>query len=88
MDKLPHGALWSCKKVTVEGNQEDEDGQLLSEDVEIWMRDPVECIRDLIGNPLFKDHMAYAPSRAYKDRAGIHRVIDDMWTADGGGKSK
>ncbi|KAG0704055.1 hypothetical protein DFH29DRAFT_849443 [Suillus ampliporus] len=46
------------------------------------MWDPVECIKDLIGNPLFKDHMVYAPARAYTDSAGHHQVIDDMWTAD------
>jgi len=82
VDDLPHGAAWHCKKVTVQGNREDENGQIMHEDVELWMRDPVECIKDLIGNPLFKDHMVYAPSRAYTDRAGLHRVIDDMWTAD------
>ncbi|KAG2063264.1 hypothetical protein BDR04DRAFT_1038661, partial [Suillus decipiens] len=82
VDELPHGAAWSCKKVNVQGNKTDEKGQILHEDVELWMRDPVECVKDLIGNPLFRDHMVYAPVRAYKDPAGLHRVIDDMWTAD------
>ncbi|KAG2112917.1 hypothetical protein BD769DRAFT_1364286 [Suillus cothurnatus] len=82
VDELPHGAAWSCKKVNVQGNKTDEKGQILHEDVELWMRDPVECVKDLIGNPLFCDHMVYAPVRAYKDPAGLHRVIDDMWTAD------
>ncbi|KAG2100245.1 hypothetical protein BD769DRAFT_1631108 [Suillus cothurnatus] len=82
VDELPHGAAWSCKKVNVQGNKTDEKGQILHEDVELWMHDPVECVKDLIGNPLFRDHMVYAPVRAYKDPAGLHRVIDDMWTAD------
>jgi len=84
IDELPHGPAWSCKKITVQGNREDEsgNGQTLHEDVELWAWDPVECVRDLIGNPLFKDHMVYTPSRAYRDQAGLHRVIDDMWTAD------
>ncbi|KAG1750469.1 uncharacterized protein EDB91DRAFT_1078501 [Suillus paluster] len=73
VNKLPHRAAWSCKKVTVQGNKTDEKGQMLHEDVELWMCDPVECVKDLIGNPLFCDHM---------DPAGLHRVIDDMWTAD------
>lgn len=77
-----HGAVWSRKKVGVQGNRTDETGQPMREDVELWMRNPVECIKDLIGNPLFKDHMVYAPARAYTDPAGLHRVIDDMWTAD------
>ncbi|KAG2141516.1 hypothetical protein BD769DRAFT_1349437 [Suillus cothurnatus] len=82
VDELPHGPAWSCKKVSIQGNQTDENGRLLHEDVELWARDPVECIRDLIGNPLFKEHMVYAPARAYADHEGLHRVIDDMWTAD------
>ncbi|KAG1750514.1 uncharacterized protein EDB91DRAFT_1244094 [Suillus paluster] len=82
VDKLPHRAAWSCKKVTVQGNKTDEKGQMLHEDMKLWMCNPVECVKDLIGNPLFRDHMVYAPARAYKDPAGLHRVIDDMWTAD------
>ncbi|KAG1810083.1 uncharacterized protein HD556DRAFT_1453102, partial [Suillus plorans] len=82
VDELPHATAWSCKKVKVQGNKTDEKGQTLHEEVEVWMRDPVECVKDLIGNPLFRDHMVYAPARAYRDPAGLHRVIDDMWTAD------
>ncbi|KAG2119847.1 uncharacterized protein F5147DRAFT_796049 [Suillus discolor] len=82
VDELPHGAAWSCKKISVQGNRTDEKGEPLHEDVELWMRNPVECIKDLIGNPLFKDQMVYTPARAYTDSAGLHRVIDDMWTAD------
>ncbi|KAG2352820.1 hypothetical protein BDR07DRAFT_1251018, partial [Suillus spraguei] len=78
VDKLPHGPAWSCKKVSIQGNRTDENDRLLHEDVELWTRDPVECIRDLIGNPLFKEHMVYAPARAYKDYEGLHRIIDDM----------
>ncbi|KAG2756756.1 hypothetical protein P692DRAFT_20714920 [Suillus brevipes Sb2] len=53
VDELPHGAAWSCKKI--QGNRMDEKGKPLHEDVELWMRNPVECIKDLIRNPLFKD---------------------------------
>ncbi|KAG2051023.1 hypothetical protein BDR06DRAFT_998344 [Suillus hirtellus] len=82
VDALPHGPAWNCKKVSIKGNRTDENGQLLHEDLELWTRDPVECIKELIGNPLFKEYMVYAPSRAYKDEAGSERIIDDMWTAD------
>ncbi|KAG1842867.1 hypothetical protein DFJ58DRAFT_717888 [Suillus subalutaceus] len=66
---------WSCKKVTVRGNCEDEDRAFLEEEVELWSRDPVECVKELIGNPAFKADMAYSPAKAYSDRAGQHRVI-------------
>ncbi|KAG0696694.1 hypothetical protein DFH29DRAFT_1004362 [Suillus ampliporus] len=82
VDALPHGLGWNCKKVSVKGNRTDENGQSLHEDLELWTRDPVECIKELIGNPLFKEYMVYAPSRAYEDEAGTKRIIDDMWTAD------
>ncbi|KAG1747493.1 hypothetical protein EDD22DRAFT_981909 [Suillus occidentalis] len=82
VDKLPHRAALSCKNEKVQGNKTDEKGQMLHEDVEVWMRDPVECIKDLIGNSLFHDHMVYAPVRAYKDPAGLYQVINDIWTVD------
>ncbi|KAG1859331.1 hypothetical protein DFJ58DRAFT_875622 [Suillus subalutaceus] len=61
IDELQHGPGWSCKKVTVCGNHEDEDGAFLEEEVELW---------------------------TYSDRAGQHRVIDEMWTADWWGKKQ
>ncbi|KAG1838537.1 hypothetical protein DFJ58DRAFT_636757, partial [Suillus subalutaceus] len=88
VDKLPRGPGWSCKKVTVRGNVEDEKGEMLQEEVELWSRDPVECVKELIGNPAFKEHMAYSPAKAYADRVGQHRVIDEMWTADWWGEKQ
>ncbi|KAG1776239.1 hypothetical protein EV702DRAFT_1046387 [Suillus placidus] len=88
MNKLPRGPGWSCKKVTVRGNLEDEKGEMLQEEVELWSQDPVECVKELIGNPAFKEHMAYSPAKAYADHAGQHRVIDEMWTADWWGEKQ
>lgn len=58
------------------------DGALMTEDLELWKRDPVECIKELMGNPAFKDQMAYVPERVYADSAGSNRIYDEMWTAD------
>ncbi|KAG1841961.1 hypothetical protein F4604DRAFT_1597759 [Suillus subluteus] len=88
VDALPRGPGWSCRKVTVRGNKEDEFGAPLEEEVELWSRDPVECVQELIGNPFFKADMAYSPAKAYADRAGQHRVIDEMWTADWWGETQ
>ncbi|KAG1811778.1 uncharacterized protein BJ212DRAFT_1483508 [Suillus subaureus] len=74
MDKLPHGPGWTCKKVT--------------EDVELWIHNPVECMKELIGNPSFKEDMAYSPAKAYADCAGQDRIIDEMWTADWWGEKQ
>ncbi|KAG1888006.1 uncharacterized protein F5891DRAFT_1132037 [Suillus fuscotomentosus] len=88
VDQLPHGPDWSCRKVTVGGNHDDENGVPLQEDVELWSRDPLECVKELIGNPLFKEDIVYSPARAYADAVGQHRVINEMWTADWWGETQ
>ena len=46
------------------------------------MRDPIDCIRELIGNPMFRDVMRYAPERVYVDEEGTDRLYDNMWTGN------
>ena len=41
--------------------------------------DPVECIRDLIGNPAFKDIMVYEPVRVKREG---QRYYSEMNTGD------
>ncbi|KAL6305981.1 hypothetical protein BKA93DRAFT_816611 [Sparassis latifolia] len=82
IDDLPTGPAWSCKKVLVHGNVTDENGEIMKEEVELWLRDPVECVRELIGNPLFRDSMAYVPERAFADKEGSRRIYDEMWTGE------
>jgi hypothetical protein len=33
-------------------------------------RDPVECVKELIGHPAFRDVISYVPERAFADKAG------------------
>lgn len=50
------------------------------ESLELWWRDPVDCVRELIGNPSFRDMMKYAPEWLYADKNGVTQIIDEMWT--------
>ena len=59
-----------------------EDGAMKWEMVELWRRDPVECVEELIGNPALRDMMAYAPEHAYADSKGDNRIYDELWTGD------
>ena len=54
----------------------------MTEKVELWKRDPVECIREIIGNPAFRDKLSYAPQRVYTDATETVRIYDEMWTGD------
>lgn len=64
------------------GDRVSEDGKIMHETVELWKRDPVECVKELIGNPSFREVMSYSPERAFVDEAGLNRIFDEMWTGD------
>lgn len=92
IDQLPTGPEWQCELVCVHGDgqrigdsdaEENEDQETgAGEEVELWLRDPVACVRELIGNPAFKNEMAYAPERVYTDSRGETRRYDETWTGD------
>jgi Plavaka transposase len=48
----------------------DGQGKLMREELELWLRDPVECIKDLMQNSTFRKSMAYAPEHVYRDKEG------------------
>ncbi|KAI6018454.1 hypothetical protein BKA83DRAFT_4464902 [Pisolithus microcarpus] len=82
VDKLRTGPAWTCEMVDVCGDIVGEDGILKHELLELWRRDPVECVQDLMGNPAFQNAMSYVPERAYTDANGENRIYDEMWTGN------
>ena len=78
IDALPRGPEWTCKLFEVEGDILDEDGAPQTETVELWHRDPVECVEELIGNPEFEAYMKYAPYRLYANEDGTEQFWDEM----------
>ncbi|KAK0493099.1 hypothetical protein EDD18DRAFT_1310710 [Armillaria luteobubalina] len=73
---------WTCKIFEVVGDEVDEKGEHRTEEVELWKRDPVACIRELIGDPRFINCIHYAPERVYTDSNGTSRAYSEMATAD------
>ncbi|KAK1224152.1 hypothetical protein PQX77_012956 [Marasmius sp. AFHP31] len=87
IDELPKvRGGWHCEELEVVGNimEVGDDGvkRPKTEAVELWMRDPVECIRELLQDSRFKDHVHYAPEKVYTNLSMKMRAIDEMWTAD------
>lgn len=82
IDALPGGSAggWSAEFFEAVGDELDEDGNPRKELVELWKRDPVECVRELIGNPLFRECIRFAPERMYADAEGKERMYENMWT--------
>lgn len=82
IDALPKGPEWECEILEITGDRKDENGKVLVEEVEFWRRDPVECVKELIGNPAFKKFTKYAPERHYEDEELTVRIYNEMATGD------
>ncbi|KAG1792002.1 uncharacterized protein HD556DRAFT_1432737 [Suillus plorans] len=82
VDQLPRGTEWMLKKITVKGNIVSNSGQWESEELELWLRDPVDCIRELMGNSEFKNMVSYTPERVFADEEGKTCMFDEMWTGE------
>lgn len=82
IDQLPVGPDFTPKTVTITGDLLDQHGARMKEEVELWVRDPIECIRELLGNPMFREHTVYQPRRVYTSEARTSRVYDEMDTGD------
>ncbi|KAF7968708.1 hypothetical protein HWV62_29670 [Athelia sp. TMB] len=82
LNQLPTGPGWTCEIITSTGDCIGPDNKRVTERHELWRRDPVECIRELIGNPAFEGCISYVPEMVYLDSEGKSRVYDEMWTGD------
>ncbi|KAH9852900.1 hypothetical protein C2E23DRAFT_729774 [Lenzites betulinus] len=83
IDMLPTGeASWRVELLEAVGDVVGEDGCVKKETVEVWSRDPVDCVRELMDNPGFHDSIRYAPERQYADINGKQRIYGNMGTAN------
>ncbi|KZT54933.1 hypothetical protein CALCODRAFT_423663, partial [Calocera cornea HHB12733] len=61
VDSLPQPPSWICKRYSIESSIPESPPQ----QVEMFHRDPIEVVRELLGNPLFANDMKYTPRRVY-----------------------
>ncbi|KAJ7477594.1 hypothetical protein FB451DRAFT_1032957 [Mycena latifolia] len=81
IDSLPIGAKWNIEHVPLVGDLRDDNGEFRTETAELWFRDPVECVKELIGNPAFRAVMDYAPTRLFVDAEGTNEIFSEMSSA-------
>ena len=83
IDALPSSvAQFESSNVTVIGDVCNDKGDLLREELEVFHRNPVECVADLLSTPTLRDSLHYAPSQVFVDDTCTDRIYHDMWTAD------
>lgn len=63
INELPHGPDFTRWTTTITGDLRDPNGELMTEDVELLYRDPEDCVRELLSNSCFRDHIVYAPRK-------------------------
>ena len=88
MDQLPTGPEWHCEVITAQGDIIDEGGSRMVEHLDLWFRNPVECVRELLSNPAFIDFISYGPEYVYSDSEGKKEYSTRCGQAIGGGKCR
>lgn len=76
MDRLPHGPEWSDHAVHIG------EGRYRRRHV-VFKRNIIDIVRELIGDPRFKNFMRYAPERHWTSKKRKYRVYSEMWTGNG-----
>ena len=82
MDSLPQGAKWICEVFEATSDERDYKGQRKVVRFELWKRNPVDCIKELLSDPQFKEHLCYAPERLYEDAMGEKPIFSEMWSGE------
>ncbi|KAG8730682.1 hypothetical protein FRC10_002416, partial [Ceratobasidium sp. 414] len=83
IDALPlAGPKWNVKAVKVTGDKLGPDGKPLTEIAELWYRDIVGVIQELLENHTYGKDLVFAPCEKWDDADHTERVYDEMWTGD------
>ncbi|KAI0276821.1 hypothetical protein BC826DRAFT_876795, partial [Russula brevipes] len=72
VDSLPTGPGWTCEMV---GLPRGLDG--VEHEAELWSRNINECVAALLGNVDFQDHIAYRPTKIFKDAERTERLYGE-----------
>lgn len=81
-DQLLQSEEFLHEIIQVPGDALDDSGAPMVDELELYYRNPVEVIRELVGNPLSREHMIYAPEKVFRDEAKTTRVYDETWSGD------
>ncbi|KAF8054072.1 hypothetical protein FPV67DRAFT_1442201, partial [Lyophyllum atratum] len=82
IDALPRSPEWMCTALQITGDEKDVGGNLRTEEVELWHRNPVECIQELLENPLIGARNAYTSQRVFRNQDCTNREYGEMNTGD------
>ena len=82
IDSLATRLEWKCEVIKVTSNMIGADGKPEVENIELWCRDPIQSVQELIDNPVFRDHISYVPQKVFTTKSGTMRIYNEVWTGD------
>jgi hypothetical protein len=82
IDSLPSGPQFKVRYIQVVGDLKDENGKFEKEDLEMWYRNPVELVQEILANPAFAKCTTYEPYKVFQDIGRKNRCFGEMCTAD------
>ncbi|KAF8600791.1 hypothetical protein BDV93DRAFT_546232 [Ceratobasidium sp. AG-I] len=83
LDELPTaGPKWRSRLIRIEGDIMGPDGEPIVEEVELWTRDILEVIQELLENVTYGKDMVFEPRTEYSDADRTERCYTEMWTGD------
>ncbi|KIJ43886.1 hypothetical protein M422DRAFT_252812 [Sphaerobolus stellatus SS14] len=56
--------------------------RIRTEDLELWKRNPVDCIREIIGNPALNQYMHYSPIKIFSNGSCDEQIFNEMCTVE------
>lgn len=82
IDSLPQAARFDLLKITMTGDVLTEKKERATEELELWMRNPVHLMQEIMANPAFRDVLALEPCKLYQDSSMQVRILAGAETAD------
>ena len=75
INELPALAEWSLHKLTLDDSE-------MTEDIELWCRDPTDALRSLWGSPALLQFMGFAPEKQYTNSEMEKCLYNEMNTGN------
>ncbi|KAF8587779.1 hypothetical protein K439DRAFT_1652178 [Ramaria rubella] len=79
IDALPSSRpAFQCTTVNITGDLTDSKGNFIVEELELFHRDPVECVHELISNPAFHKVLQYTPEHHFEDQSHSEQIYNEI----------
>jgi Plavaka transposase len=75
IELLPSGPQWFSERILTPGYP-------TKRPVTLYYRDALDCLESLFSNPIFNDHMDFAPYKLYKSADKLERIYSEWMTGD------